>query len=429
MTSVSARFPVTALKHVVSLRHSPINGDHVDRPYVGLENVEPWTGRFLGQPTPTDNDEPGDTARSSVGKVFEPDDVLFGKLRPYLAKAWIADFPGRSTTEFLVMRPLNIERRFLRYALVSRNFVDAVDAATSGSRMPRAEWGDIGRLPVPLPEPGLQCAIADYLDVETARINSSIAAKQRLLRLLLERRSAVVARSVTGGSDDNVPSKIAKVDRLHEIPAHWDIVRIRFLAARIEQGWSPPAENREPRADEWGVLKLNAVSQGQFDESAAKALPLNVDPLLDLEIRHGDLLITRSNTPSLVGDACFVSSPRPRLMLCDLIYRLTPLPDVIDARFLVYFLTTPVGRRQIEMDARGTSASMVKISKEHIKDWRVPVPPIDEQRRIVAHLIHKTTAIDRVVSTTARSVDVLKERRSTVIDSAVTGLLDVKRAT
>ena len=116
-------------------------------------------------------------------------------------------------------------------------------------------------------------------------------------------------------------------------------------------------------------------------------------------------------------------------MLCDLIYRLTPLPDVIDARFLVYFLTTPVGRRQIEMDARGTSASMVKISKEHIKDWRVPVPPIDEQRRIVAHLIHKTTAIDRVVSTTARSVDVLKERRSTVIDSAVTGLLDVKRAT
>ena len=284
----------------------------------------------------------------------------------------------------------------------------------------------IGCMAVPVPPLVQQRAITAYLDRETARIDASIVAKERLLSLLAEKRRALVTRAVTGGLDDSVPLSTTGIHWLRQIPAHWRVERMRFLAVRVEQGWSPPAENREPLADEWGVIKLNAVNHGRFDESAAKALPLDIQPLSDLEIRHGDLLITRSNTPSLVGDACYVASPKPRLMLCDLIYRLTLVNGVIDARFLAYFLTTPVGRCQIEMDARGTSASMVKISQEHIKDWRVPVPPFEEQRRIVALLTHKTALIDHIVTAAIRSVAVLKERRSTMIASAVTGRLDLE---
>lgn len=426
MRGCTGRFPVASLKHLVALRPSAINHDGIDRPHVGLENIEPWTGRFLGEPVAPDNDpstEPGGTA---LGKVFEPNDVLFGKLRPYLAKAWLADFRGRSTTELLVMRPVKIEPRFLQYALMSPDFVDAVDAATFGSRMPRAEWSDIGCLPVPFPEPSMQCVIADYLDRETEGIDGSIAAKERLLSLLAERRRALITRAVTGELNQSVPRSTTGINWLREIPAHWKVARLRFLAARMEQGWSPPAENREPLADEWGVLKLNAVCQGRFDESAAKTLPSDIEVPSDLEIRDGDFLITRSNTPSLVGDVCFVATPKPRLMLSDLIYRLTLADGVIDPRFLAYFLTTPVGRCQIEMDARGTSASMVKISQEHIKDWRVPVPPMEEQQRIVGLLNYKTALIDRLVSTAVRSVAVLKERRSTMIASVVTGRLDAE---
>ncbi|HEY3256104.1 MAG TPA: hypothetical protein VGJ91_19225, partial [Polyangiaceae bacterium] len=161
------------------------------------------------------------------------------------------------------------------------------------------------------------------------------------------------------------------------------------------------------------------------DPSASKALPSDFPVRADLEVRSGDFLVTRSNTPSFVGDACFVSDTRPRLMLCDLIYRLTLISERIDGRFLAHFLTLPVGRGQIETDARGTSNSMVKISQEHIKGWRVPVPPIDEQRAIVRHLDRETAKLDAMRSATERTIALLKERRAALIAAAVTGQIDV----
>ena len=80
-------------------------------------------------------------------------------------------------------------------------------------------------------------------------------------------------------------------------------------------------------------------------------------------------------------------------MLSDLIYRLTLRADLIDGRFLSYYLTLPVGRGQIESDARGTSASMVKISQEHIKDWLVPLPPVGEQEAVVIQLRQEIGAL------------------------------------
>ena len=212
---------------------------------------------------------------------------------------------------------------------------------------------------------------------------------------------------------------------LGEIPAHWEIVRLRFLVTDIEQGWSPEAAMVQPGLDEWGVLKLNAVCQGRFDETATKTLPPERQPRADLEVRPGDVLVTRSNTPSLVGDACFVETTRPKLMLSDIIYRLAIRTGVINGRFLVSFLILPLGRVQIENDARGTSASMVKISQAHIKNWWIPVPPIPEQRSIIAALAGQTRAIDQTRAAIERTITLIKERRSALIAAAVTGRIDV----
>ena len=108
-------------------------------------------------------------------------------------------------------------------------------------------------------------------------------------------------------------------------------------------------------------------------------------------------------------------------MLCDLIYRLTLREDTIDGRFLGYFLTLPEGRGQIEADARGTSGSMVKISQEHIKDWWIPLPPLDEQVAIVSQVGREAGALDKLRSATERTIALLKERRAALIAAAVTG--------
>ena len=287
---------------------------------------------------------------------------------------------------------------------------------------------DIGAMTLPVPPFPRQRAIADYLDRETARLDALVDAKELVLGLLAEKRRALISRAVTRGLDPRVPLRDSGIPWLGEIPARWRSVRLRFLISHLEQGWSPEAESREPSENEWGVLKLNAVSRGRFDPSASKALPGDFPVRADLEVRSGDFLVTRSNTPSLVGDACFVSDTRPRLMLCDLIYRLALITEKIDGRFLSHFLTVPEGRCQIETDARGTSNSMVKISQEHIKDWRIPVPPLDEQRAIVRSLDRETTKLDTMRVAIERTIALLKERRAALIAAAVTGQIDVQEA-
>lgn len=305
-------------------------------------------------------------------------------------------------------------------------FIREMERETHGSTMQHLTTDAFGAFPVLLPPRHEQAQIADFLDQETERIDKLISAKQRLVNLLVEKRQALLTRAVTRGLDQNVSLRDSGTPYLEGIPEHWNVVRLRFLTTRIEQGWSPQAENREPSSDEWGILKLNAVNKGQFDECAAKALPQDVDPIPELEVLHGDFLITRSNTPSLVGDACFLESPRRRLMLSDLIYRLKLRHNVIDGRFLGHYLTVPVGRSQIEMDARGTSASMVKISKERIKDWRVPLPPIGEQWDIIGRLVEETQAIEVAKHATERSIAILRERRLALIAAAVTGQIHIE---
>jgi len=284
----------------------------------------------------------------------------------------------------------------------------------------------IGSARLPLPPLHSQQKIADFLDAETARIDDLIRSKENLLAILAEKRRAIISHTVTRGFDSMVPMRDSSIPWLGEIPAHWKEIRLRFLVFKIEQGWSPQAEPREPSDDEWGVLKLSAVSRGRFIESAAKALPSDLKPRADYEVREGDFLLTRANTPTLVGDACFVEKTRPKLMLCDLIYRLALRQDIVDGRYLSYFLGLPLARSQIEADARGTSSSMVKIAKEHIKDWWVPLPPLSEQVEIVERLTKELDAIAKIDSVAEKTLALLRERREAVIAGAVTGQLDVE---
>lgn len=332
------------------------------------------------------------------------------------------------STEFVpLIAKSGFSARFAYYIYSStpvRELISAVVQSVTRSHQ-RANPEDITKIWLPVPPLSQQHAIAAYLDRETTRLGALVAAKEHVLGLLAEKRWALIARAVTRGLDPRGPVRDSGIPWLGKIPAHWRTARLRFLIGHLEQGWSPEAENREPSEDEWGVLKLNAVVRGRFDPSASKALPSHFPVRADLEVRSGDFLVTRSNTPAFVGDACFVSDTRPRLMLCDLIYRLSLIAERIDGRFLGHFLTLPEGRGQIETDARGTSNSMVKISQEHIKDWRVPVPPLDEQRAIVGRLDRETAKLDAMRSATERTIALLEERRAALIAAAVTGQIDV----
>lgn len=174
--------------------------------------------------------------------------------------------------------------------------------------------------------------------------------------------------------------------------AEWPVVPLSQILERIEAGKSPLAQERPANPDEWGVLKVSAVTWGRFQPQENKALLAGTDPKGWPTVKKGDLLISRANTTELVGAAVLVADDHPRLLLSDKTLRLVPKEDIGYAPFLLYALRTNDVRTHFEQTASGTSGSMRNISQEKLGAAQIPLPPLAEQRRI-AEVLDRAEAL------------------------------------
>jgi len=156
---------------------------------VALENIESWLGEYKE----TESEFQGE------GVAFEKGDILFGKLRPYLAKVWLAYFSGEAIGDFFVMRPsLDIDGRFAVYQILNKEFISIVDGSTFGAKMPRVSWDFMANLRLPTPHIVEQHAIADYIGRETGKIDKTIQKILSQIATLKEYRQALISNVVTG---------------------------------------------------------------------------------------------------------------------------------------------------------------------------------------------------------------------------------------
>jgi type I restriction enzyme S subunit len=203
-----------------------------------------------------------------------------------------------------------------------------------------------------------------------------------------------------------------------------DWLPLSTYVKEIENGKSPACESRPAQSDEWGVLKVGAVSFGVFNEQENKALPAHFRPQPAYEVRPGDFLMSRANTTELVGACALVQETRPKLMLSDKTFRFVfKKTEVVDIRYLDHVLKSPALRQQIEKAATGTSSTMKNISKEKVLDLLIPTNDLLEQRRIVAYLNNlqaKVDALKKLQAETAAGLDALLP---SILDKAFKGEL------
>ena len=185
-------------------------------------------------------------------------------------------------------------------------------------------------------------------------------------------------RDLDRWSHEGILRRIAEGDTAHTSP--YPIVRLRDVITDLENGWSPKCHDRPAEPDEWGVLKLGAVSFGVFNPEENKVLPGHFEPRPHLEVKPGELLISRANITRLVGAIALIGETRPRLMLCDKIFRVVSRePTPVDTTFLAEVLRISDVRRQIEANVTGTSPTMKNISKPALMGLTFPLPPKSEQ--------------------------------------------------
>ena len=223
--------------------------------------------------------------------------------------------------------------------------------------------------------------------------------------------------------------KDSGVEWLGEIPAHWEVKRLRHIVRHIEQGWSPDCENREAGTDEWGIRKAGCVNRGAFLESEHKALPSTYSPIPTLEISKGDLLMSRaSGSQDLVGSVAIVPECRPHLLLCDKVFRLHTESTAGHREFVGYAMNSRILRWQIESVLSGGSGLANNISQEAVKDLVLVQPPELERQKISGDLDRETARSEALIAKVDQAIDLLKEFRTALISAAVTGKIDVREA-
>ena len=195
-----------------------------------------------------------------------------------------------------------------------------------------------------------------------------------LTRRIDQVRSAVRARVYPAIESSEAP---------FEIPISWSWVRLGNIALHSDSGWSPQCDPQAREGDAWGVLKVSAVSWGVFLPQENKALPPDLRAREECEVKAGDFLVSRANTEDLVARSVVVIDTPPHLMMSDKIVRFA-FPDLIDKGFINLVNSASFAREYYSRNASGTSSSMKNVGRDVMSNLPVPLPPLEEQRRIVA---------------------------------------------
>ena len=370
----------------------------VGGPTVQLENVAGGTGRLI-EPLP---EMPPEGQNS-----FRKGDVLFSKLRPYLAKSVLVDRPLQGSGEFLCLRPSKaIDPRYLRYTTLSRPWLDHANMTSYGAKMPRTSWEGMSDFEVPEVPIESQRRIADFLDDRVSRIDRIIAARR-------------AQRELTGSH------RVSQLSQLMDNQASSSgLAPLRRFCTGIEQGSSPVGEDRRAEPSESGVLKTSSVYRGFFFPERHKAIS-SEDGDSRYLVRTGDVIVIRgSGSAELVGDAAVthVEESGPKLQLSDLTYRLRGLD--LAPQYAVMALISSRGRSELGSLVRQGSGP-AKARGDDILSISVPVATFDEQQQCVRTYAKVRDQWQDASNELGRSIDLLTEYKSSLITAAVTGELDV----
>jgi type I restriction enzyme S subunit len=379
---VPEHWEMRKLKFLVGLNeHNNLdNAKTKNQKKISLENIESWTGQFIESVSPIFEGQ---------GCVFKTGDVLFSKLRPYLAKVFVPEYEGICVSELLVLTPKKstIIPQFLFYRLISKAFIDTVDGSTYGAKMPRANWDFIGNLKIAFPPIEEQKAIADFLDNQSAKITHFIQTKQRFIELLKEQRQSIITNAVTKGIDENVKMKETV---LGKIPEHWEIRRFKNVCL-LQRGHDLPKEHF--KEGEYPVYGSNGII-GYHKEFTTNAPCITIG-------RSGS-----------VGEINFIEKNFWAHNTC-----LFVKENYNNDWEYLYFLISSI---DIKMVSNGSAVPT--LDRNNVHSLRVSYPPtIEEQKQIVEHIKTETKTLDIAISKAEREIELIKEYREAMIAEAVTG--------
>lgn len=423
---IPSRWEKVALKHMATEEESLfIDGDWIESKdlsergmrYITTGNV--GLGKYKEQGSGYITEEK--FSELNCTEVFA-NDLLISRLNSPIGRACLVpDLNSRVVTSVdnVIMRPNSrFSKRYLVYLFSSNEYINNNENLARGATMQRISRGLLGNIRVIVPETfEEQEKIADYLDIEVGRIDNLISEKENFIKLLSEKRQALISHVVTKGLNTNVPMKESGVEWIGEIPEHWKVGALGYYGS-VTSGSTPDRSNESFWNGDipWiktGEIKYNIITstEEKVTEKALSGSSIRLSP-------KGTILMAMYGQGNTRG--------RVAILGIDSTYNQACAAITLNSQLFNSFLFNYYIAAYEHLRMEGNLTSQTNLNAEIIKKFKVVVPPIKEQREIVSFLESNLKKYDNLKEETLQSIELLKEHRMALISAAVTGKIDVR---
>ena len=281
----------------------------------------------------------------------------------------------------------------------------------------------IGNIKCPIPSEKEKEQIANFLDYETAKIDTLIEKQQQLIKLLKEKRQAVISHAVTKGLNPNAPMRDSGVEWLGEVPAHWSIWKFGHIAPIITCGIAstptyvdedegmPFLSAQNVRGNKLSLHKYNFIPHKLHEQLTRYRKP-----------ERGDLLVTRVGAG--IGDACVIDTDMGFSIYVSLTH-IRVIPDIAVNKFIMYFFGTDYCKF-LNYQGTVTGGGVGNLNVQNVVKYKIPLPDLEEQKQIVKFLDAQGEKFDYLIEKAESAIVLMQERRTALISAAVTGKIDVR---
>ena len=316
-----------------------------------------------------------------------------------------------------------VEEKFVLYALPTPlKIINDLAYSTTVKHLSSTEVLKT-QLALPANDEELKRIVA-CLDRETARIDALISKKTRFIELLREKRQALITHAVTKGLDPRVKMKDSRVEWLGEVPEHWDVKRLKFIAT-VQTGVAKGKDTTGEKTVEVPYLRVANVQDGYLDLSEVATIEITASDLPRYLLQPGDVLMNEGGDFDKLGRGHVWNGEVESCIHQNHVFAVRP--HAVASRWLNTF-TSSAAAQFYFMGRSKQSTNLASISSSNLMELAVPLPPDAEQIAILDQLASALVRVDSSLQKTERSIELLKERRSALITAAVTGQIDLREA-
>jgi len=396
-----------ALSEVCSLRADTVAPqDALELPYVGLEHID------SGQPNLRRRGNASEV-RSTKNR-FRCGDVLYGKLRPYLDKAVLADNDGICSTDILVLSPSEqLEAGFLVNLLHSQPLIEHAVKTTHGVNHPRTSWSGLGQFEFSLPPLPQQQAITRVLQT----VQKAKETRQRKLALERERKAALMEFLFTCG----IRGESRKHTEVGDIPVSWRVVNLEDAVTKIDYGISAPIPVSTPPGAVKIVSTADITKDGRVLYDKIRRIEAPERAVARLTLRTGDVLFNWRNSPELIGKtAVFEEQDEPHVF-ASFILRIE-CDERMSHNFYLAQLLNYFRERGVFVTLSRRAVNQANYNRNEISALKIPLPECNEQREISRLIL----SCDNAIAFTSKEVLILDELFQAMLQRLISGRVDIR---